>query len=93
MITANLGGSTLIKSASQDLKKLELVQEYLNTIELEAVDDESQSHLLLIKDWLNRSLKQSYLVKKEHRFAIMKTILSDLMSETSYKDAILKIGQ
>ena len=41
MITANIGGTTIVKSACDDLKKLELVQEYLNKIELGALDDES----------------------------------------------------
>ena len=57
MITANLGGTTFVQSASQDLKKLELVLEYLNRTEVGAVDDASYNQMLLVKDWLNYSLR------------------------------------
>ena len=46
-----------MQSASQDLKKLELVLEYLNRTEVGAVDDASYNQMLLVKDWLNYSLR------------------------------------
>ena len=49
--------------------------------------------MLLIKDWLNYSIRQGYFEINESHLAKTETILSKLMGEPIYREALLKIGR
>ena len=49
--------------------------------------------MLLIKDWLNCSLRQGYFTITDKYIAKTETNLSKLMGDTSYREALLKIGR